>query len=133
MSISLIWSHANKYNSACWWVSHNPLFWKSKTHSVNDSIYDFDWVLLEIPVKTCSAEMLLTCPISFQSSISQKLFFIFGGTCSMFHFIMNSICTKSFMLVGCILFKFKLHTLYRLSCEISSEDSTLTIGCKTDR
>ena len=44
-------------------VSHNALFWKSQTHSVNDTINDFDWVFLEIPVKICIVGMLLTCPI----------------------------------------------------------------------
>ena len=27
------------FNRVCQWVSHNALFWKSRTHSVNDSIY----------------------------------------------------------------------------------------------
>ena len=31
-------------------ISHNA-FWNSQTHSVNDSIYDFDRVFLENPVK----------------------------------------------------------------------------------
>ena len=35
-------------------------------HSVNDSIYDFDWVFLEIPVKNCIVGMLLTCHIVFE-------------------------------------------------------------------
>ena len=48
---------------ACLWVSRNALFWKSQTHSVNDSIYNFDWVFLEIPVKNCMVRMLLTGPI----------------------------------------------------------------------
>ena len=50
---------------ACQWVSHNALFLKSQTHSVNvhDSIYDIDWVFLEIPVKNCIVGMLLTCPL----------------------------------------------------------------------
>ena len=50
-------------NKACWWVSHNALFWKSQTHSVNDSIHNFDWVFLEIPVKNCIVGYSLTCPI----------------------------------------------------------------------
>ena len=31
------------FSRACLWVSRSALFWKSQTHSVNDSIYDFDW------------------------------------------------------------------------------------------
>ena len=42
---------ATQYNRACQRVSHNALFWKSQTNSVNDSIYDFVGVFLEIPVK----------------------------------------------------------------------------------
>ena len=30
---------------------------------VNDSIYDFDWVFLEIPAQNCIMGMLLTQPI----------------------------------------------------------------------
>ena len=53
-------------NRARWWVFHNTLFWKSRTHSVNDSIiHDFDWVILEIPVKICIVGMLLTYPIVY--------------------------------------------------------------------
>ena len=44
-------------------VSHNALFWKSQTHSVNDSIYNFEIVFLEFPEKNCIVGMLLTCPI----------------------------------------------------------------------
>ena len=51
-------------NSACYRVSHNALFRTSQTHSGNDSISDFDWVFLEIPVKNCIVGMLLTCPIA---------------------------------------------------------------------
>ena len=50
-------------NRACQWIFHNALFWKSQTHSVNESIYGFDGVFLEIPVKNCIVDMLLTCPI----------------------------------------------------------------------
>ena len=49
------------YNRACLWVSHNALFWKSQTHSENDSIYDFNWVFVESPVKNYIVGMLLTC------------------------------------------------------------------------
>ena len=35
---------------------------------VNDSINNFDRVFLEIPVKTCIVGMLLTCPISFETT-----------------------------------------------------------------
>ena len=45
-------------------IPHNALFQNSLTHSVNDSLYDFDWVFLEIPVKNCIVGMLLTCPIA---------------------------------------------------------------------
>ena len=34
------------------------LFWNSQTHSVNNSIYDFDWVFQEIPVKNRIEGML---------------------------------------------------------------------------
>mgnify|MGYP001802906133 CR=1 FL=1 len=50
-------------NKACWWVSHNALFLKSQTRPVNDSIYNFDWVFLEIPVKSRIVGYSLTCPI----------------------------------------------------------------------
>ena len=43
----------HRYNGACLWVSHNAFFRNSQRNSVNDSIYDFDWVFLEIPVKYC--------------------------------------------------------------------------------
>ena len=33
--------------------SYDASYCKSQTHSVNDSIYDFDRVLLEIPMKYC--------------------------------------------------------------------------------
>ena len=56
-------AHSEILNGACQWVSHNALFLKSRTHSVNDRIYDFDWVFLEFPVKNCIVGMLLTCPI----------------------------------------------------------------------
>ena len=46
----------------------NALFWKSQTHSVNDSIYDFDGVSLEIPVKNNIVGMLLTCPFGKKRS-----------------------------------------------------------------
>ena len=39
-------------------------YWKSQTHSVNDSIYDFYLVFLEIPMENCIVGMLLICPIS---------------------------------------------------------------------
>ena len=32
--------------------------WKSRIHSVNDSIYDFGWVFQETPVKNCMTGML---------------------------------------------------------------------------
>ena len=39
-------------------------FWNPQTHSVNDSMSDFDSVFLETPVvKNCIVGMLLTCPI----------------------------------------------------------------------
>ena len=38
------------------------IFQKSQIHSVNDSVYDFHWVCLEIPVENCIVGMLLTCP-----------------------------------------------------------------------
>ena len=43
----------------------NALFWKSQTHSVNDSIhvYDFIWIFLEISVKNCIVGILLACHI----------------------------------------------------------------------
>ena len=44
-------------------VSHNALFRNSQTHSVNESIYDFDRVFLGIPVKNWIVGMLSTCPI----------------------------------------------------------------------
>ena len=50
-------------HGTCLWVSHNALFSKSQTYPINDSIYYFDWVFLEIPVKNCIVGMLLTCPI----------------------------------------------------------------------
>ena len=34
-------------------LPHNALFGSSHSHSVIDSIYDFDWALLEIPLKNC--------------------------------------------------------------------------------
>ena len=37
----------------------NAIFWKSQTQSVNESIYDFDWVSLEIPVKIALWEWCL--------------------------------------------------------------------------
>ena len=36
---------------------------KSRTHTVNDSIWDFDWVCMEIVVINCIVGMLLTRPI----------------------------------------------------------------------
>ena len=33
---------------------------ESQTRSVNDGIYDFDWVFPEIPLKNCIVGMLLT-------------------------------------------------------------------------
>ena len=36
---------------------------ESQTHSVNDSIYNFDRVFLEIPVENCMVGMLLTYTI----------------------------------------------------------------------
>ena len=62
-SSSVSYYNLYKYMPACKWVSHNALLWESQTHSVNDSIYDFDRVFLEIPVKNCIVGMLLTCPI----------------------------------------------------------------------
>ena len=59
-------------------VSHNALFWKSHARSVNDSIYDFDWVVLEIPVKNCIEGKLLTslynigCKPMFHSCLVQR-------------------------------------------------------------
>ena len=39
---------------------------------VNGSIYDFDWVFLEIPVKHCIVGMLLTCLIVSSRSFSHE-------------------------------------------------------------
>ena len=50
---SMIITSDLKLNMAFQWVSHNALFWKSQTHWFNDSIYDFDWMFLEILVKNC--------------------------------------------------------------------------------
>ena len=47
------------FNMVCEWLSDNASFWKS----VNDSLYDFDWVFPKIPVKNCIVGMLLACPI----------------------------------------------------------------------
>ena len=44
-------------------MSNNALFRKSQTHAVNVSIYNFDCIFLEIPVKNCIVGMLWTCPI----------------------------------------------------------------------
>ena len=41
-------------------VSRNALFQNSQTHSVNDSIKDFDWLVLQISVKNCIVGMLST-------------------------------------------------------------------------
>ena len=78
-SLLLILSHHNinssyviTLNRACLRVSHNALFWESRTHSVNDSIYDFDWVILKIAVKNCIIEMFLTCPITHYGLHSVK-------------------------------------------------------------
>ena len=49
--------------SACKWVSHNAIFWKFQKQWVNDSIYVFKWVFLEIPIKICFVWMFLTCLI----------------------------------------------------------------------
>ena len=75
-----LWSDCfeSMHNRACKWVSHNKLFWDSQTHSLNDSIYNFDWVFLEIPVRNCIAGMLLTCHISSAHWIS--LLFLFTDT-----------------------------------------------------
>ena len=53
-------SKAMDTNRACQWVSHYALFWKCQTHSVNDSVYDFELVFLEIPVENCIVGLLLT-------------------------------------------------------------------------
>ena len=42
---------------------------KCQTLRVNDNIYDFDSVFLEIPVKNCIMGMLLTCPIDWQGQL----------------------------------------------------------------
>ena len=57
-------------NRQCWRISHIALLWNSQTHSVNDTIYDFDWVFLEIPVKIFIVGVILTCPIVLCSSIT---------------------------------------------------------------
>ena len=49
-SESLLFNRASIYP-----LSNNASFWKSQTNSVNDSIYDFDWVILEIPIKNYQA------------------------------------------------------------------------------
>ena len=70
MNDYLLMSHGrttpNHMNWACWWVSNNALFWKSQTHSVNDSIhvYGFAWAFLEIPVKNCIVGILWAFSIS---------------------------------------------------------------------
>ena len=78
-SLLLFLSHHNinssyviTLNRACLCVSHNALFWESRTHSVNDSSYDFDWVFLEIAVKNCIVGMFLTCPITHYGLRSVK-------------------------------------------------------------
>ena len=38
--------------------------------TVNDSINDFDWVFLEIPVKICIVGLILTYPIVLRGSIT---------------------------------------------------------------
>ena len=63
VTLTCNWSFVSVSNRAFQWVSHNALFCKSQTHSDNDSIYYFDWVFLEIPMKTCIVGMLWTCPI----------------------------------------------------------------------
>ena len=50
-------------NRACQRVSHNALIRNSQTHSVNESIQDYYWVVLETPVKNFTMGMLLTGPI----------------------------------------------------------------------
>ena len=57
------------FNMVCEWLSDNALFWKS----VNDSLYDFDWVFPEIPVKSCIVGMLLACPICGKNEQNAKL------------------------------------------------------------
>ena len=37
---------------------------ENQTHAVNDSLYDFEWVFLEIPVKNCIVGMLIKRPIT---------------------------------------------------------------------
>ena len=54
---------SNNLLLALWIVSHDALFWNSQAHSVNDSMSDFDWVFLEIPLNNYIVKMLLTCPI----------------------------------------------------------------------
>ena len=44
-------------------VNEYPTMHYFRKNSVNGSIYDFDWVFLESPVKNCIDEMLFRCPI----------------------------------------------------------------------
>ena len=52
--VHIIWN-----SNRALWVPDNACFWISQTHSVNDSMYEFDWVFLEISVKNCIVGMLL--------------------------------------------------------------------------
>ena len=100
---NLTWSY--KYliivQTACQWVSHNALFWKSQTHSVNDTIYNFNWVLLEIPVKNCIVGMLLTCRIPHRRVKKILSNFMRQGLCNnnvIFHLIFQIYSAKSYLL-----------------------------------
>ena len=42
---------------------------KFQMHSVNDNIYDFDWVCIETPVRDCVIGMLLTYAIGMRYSV----------------------------------------------------------------
>ena len=49
-------------NRACTRASHNALFWKSQTQSVNARQMNFDWIFQEILVKNCIVEMFINLP-----------------------------------------------------------------------
>ena len=68
--VATLIGHVNEYPTMHYFENQRH------THS-NNSIYDFDWVFLEIPVKNFIMRILLTCPIkmnlyqSFDSSKNQ--------------------------------------------------------------
>ena len=44
-------------------IGHSKEYPKMQDYLVNDTTYNFDWVLMGIPVQNCIVGMLLTCPI----------------------------------------------------------------------